>query len=70
MIFTDLLPYQRKELTENIPFKLMSDGVGRQNIEKCLNILGVTGLRPPPGGAHAAQIVTLVICFQNNFSRS
>ena len=25
---------------------------------KCRIMRGVTGLRPPPGGAHAAQIVT------------
>ena len=48
----------------------MSDGVGRQNIEKCLIILGVTGLRPPPGGAQAAQMVTSFICFQKSFSLS
>ena len=30
---------------------------GIQNMLKCRMNLGVTGLRPPPGGAHAAQIV-------------
>ena len=38
--------------------RLVSDGCGRQNIAKCRRNLGVTGLRPPPGGAQAAQIVT------------
>ena len=56
--------------TEKIPFKLISEGVGRQNIEKCRIILGVIGLRPPPGGAQAAHIVTSLICFQKSLSLS
>lgn len=57
-------------LTVNIPLRLMSEGEGRENMAKCLIILGVTGLRPPPGGAHAAQIVTSFISFQKSFSLS
>ena len=29
---------------------------------KCRMNLGVTGLRPPPGGAHAAQMITSCVC--------
>ena len=39
-------------------FKLNSEGEGRLNIAKCLINRGVTGLRPPPGGAQAAAMVT------------
>ena len=44
--------------TIKIALRLISDGDGRQNMAKCRSSLGVTGLRPPPGGAHAEQIVT------------
>ena len=44
--------------TVKIALRLTSDGDGRQNMAKCRSSLGVTGLRPPPGGAHAEQIVT------------
>ena len=44
--------------TIKIALRLTSDGDGRQNMAKCRSSLGVTGLRPPPGGAHAEQIVT------------
>lgn len=37
--------------------RLCSDGGGRQSMLKCRMKRGVTGLRPPPGGAQAAQIV-------------
>lgn len=58
------------ELTLNIPLRLTSEGEGSANMAKCLIILGVTGLRPPPGGAHAAHIVTSFMSFQNSFSLS
>ena len=45
-------------LTVKMALRLTSEGEGRQNMAKCLMSLGVTGLRPPPGGAQAAQIVT------------
>ncbi len=57
-------------LTEKIPLRLRSDGLGRQNMEKCLIVLGVIGFLPPPGGAHAAQRVISWIFFQNNLSLS
>jgi len=44
-------------LTENICFRLCSEGAGTHNMLKCLINLGVTGFLPPPGGAQAAQIV-------------
>ena len=44
--------------TENIPLRDTSDGGGRQNMAKWRMKRGVTMLRPPPGGAHAAQMVT------------
>ena len=44
--------------TENIPLRDTSDGGGRQNMAKWRMKRGVTTLRPPPGGAHAAQMVT------------
>ena len=51
-------------LTLKIILRLTEDGEGRQNMLKCRMNLGVTGLRPPPGGAHAAQMVTswFVLC--------
>ena len=39
-------------------FRLNSEGDGKQSIPKCRINRGVTGLRPPPGGAQAAAIVT------------
>ena len=44
--------------TLNMTFRLTSDGDGMQNMLKWRMNLGVTGLRPPPGGAQAAQMVT------------
>ena len=44
-------------LTLKIAFSDTSDGEGTENMEKCLMKRGVTGLRPPPGGAQAAQMV-------------
>ena len=51
-------------LTLEIILRLTEDGEERQNMLKCRMNLGVTGLRPPPGGAHAAQMVTswFVLC--------
>ena len=57
-------------LTLKIKPKLISDGGGRQNMLKCLINRGVMGLRPPPGGAQAAVIITSLISFQNSFSLS
>ena len=36
----------------------ISAGRTREKMAKCRRNRGVTGFRPPPGGAHAAQIVT------------
>jgi len=38
--------------------RVCSDEAGIENIEKWRIKRGVTGFRPPPGGAHAAHIVT------------
>ena len=43
--------------TLKIALRDISEGEGRENMAKCRMKRGVTGLRPPPGGAHAAQIV-------------
>ena len=43
--------------TLNIALSETSAGEGRQSIAKCLMKRGVTGLRPPPGGAQPAHIV-------------
>jgi len=55
------------KLTENICLRLCSDGAGTHNMLKCRINLGVTGLRPPPGGAHAAQIV---MSYKQQFTHS
>lgn len=44
--------------TLNITFKENSFGGGTSNIPKKRTNRGVRGLRPPPGGAHAADIIT------------
>ena len=44
--------------TVNIAARETSAGGAMEKMAKCLRKRGVTGLRPPPGGAHAAQIVT------------
>lgn len=44
-------------LTLKICLRLCSEGMGRHNMLKWRMNRGVTGLRPPPGGAHAAAIV-------------
>ncbi len=41
-----------------IALRLTSEGEGMQSMAKCRMKRGVTGLRPPPGGAQAAQRVT------------
>ena len=51
----------RIQLTVKIAFMLTSEGGGRANMAKCLRNREVMGLRPPPGGAQAAIIVTPVI---------
>ena len=47
-----------KVLTVKIAVRETSEGGAREKMAKCRRKRGVTGLRPPPGGAHAAQIVT------------
>lgn len=37
---------------------------------KCLNNLGVTGFRPPPGGAHEEIKTTSETSINKNFLRS
>ena len=44
-----------------------SEGDGRENMAKWRINRGVTGLRPPPGGAQAAHIVTSLKKTQINF---
>lgn len=44
-------------LTVKICLRPCSDGVGRHSMVKWRMNRGVTGLRPPPGGAHAAAMV-------------
>ena len=44
--------------TVNMAVRETSEGGGRENMAKCLMNRGVTGFLPPPGGAHAAQMVT------------
>lgn len=44
-------------LTLKICLRLLSDGVGRHRMLKWRMKRGVTGLRPPPGGAQAAAMV-------------
>ncbi len=44
-------------LTLKICLRLCSEGVGRHSMLKWRMNRGVTGLRPPPGGAHAAAMV-------------
>ena len=44
-------------LTLKICLRLCSEGVGRHSMLKWRMKRGVTGLRPPPGGAQAAAIV-------------
>jgi hypothetical protein len=46
------------------------DRSGVHNILKCLNNLGVTGLRPPPGGAHAVINYTSFTYIKYIFLRS
>lgn len=53
-----ILPKFKSTLTWKICFKLCSEGIGRHSMLKCRMKRGVTGLRPPPGGAHADTIVT------------
>lgn len=48
----------RPILTWKICFRLCSEGIGRHSMLKCRMKRGVTGLRPPPGGAHADAMVT------------
>lgn len=44
-------------LTLKICLRLCSEGVGRHSMLKWRMNRGVTRLRPPPGGAHAAAMV-------------
>ena len=52
------VPRLESTFTWKICFRLCSEGIGRQSMLKCRMKRGVTGLRPPPGGAHADTIVT------------
>lgn len=52
------LPRFKSTLTWKICFRLCSEGMGRHSMLKWRMKRGVTGLRPPPGGAHADTIVT------------
>lgn len=52
------LPMFKSTLTWKMCFRLCSEGIGRHSMLKCRMKRGVTGLRPPPGGAHADAMVT------------
>lgn len=53
-----MLVYVDCAVTLKIALRETSEGEGSENMAKCLMNRGVTGLRPPPGGAQAAHIVT------------